>query len=142
MITDLLGSPSPKQMCHLTCRAVVKELLSQEKPPRIHKLYHLSSHANHYAVHLLLQLFKFDPVSDSLRLGWAPADIISLSLSPRLSASHVLMHCIIHTLRRGVSVTTPPCVHAVSLVLMVTTSIHQYWSPRHLYHSTKNMRKS
>ena len=63
MITDLLGSPEPYEVHHLTSESVVKELLSQKKPSCLSQLYKLSSHTNHYTVHLLSQLLKFDPVS-------------------------------------------------------------------------------
>ena len=63
MITDLLGTPSLDNMKHITSRTAIKNLLAQQKPPAPEKLYSLSTDVSHGAVHLLLQMLVFNPVS-------------------------------------------------------------------------------
>ena len=92
MITDLLGSPSPLEVRHLTSHTVVKELLSQQKPACLGKLYKLSSHANHYTVHLLSQLLKFDPVSTWLvSVEWKCPSLF-LDQEKRITCMDALYH--------------------------------------------------
>lgn len=63
MITDLLGTPSLEDVCHITSPSAVKNLLSQSKPAALAKLYQLAPNTSHGAVHLLSQMLIFNPVS-------------------------------------------------------------------------------
>ena len=56
MITDLLGTPSLEDVCHVTSHLAVKSLLSKAKPCALGKLYALSPTTSHGAVHLLSQI--------------------------------------------------------------------------------------
>ena len=62
MVTDLLGSPSLDDVKHITSHTAVKSLLTQQKPPALHKLYSLAPTITHGAVHLLSQMLIFNPV--------------------------------------------------------------------------------
>lgn len=61
MVTDLLGSPSLDDVKHITSHTAVKSLLTQQKPPALHKLYSLAPTITHGAVHLLSQMLIFNP---------------------------------------------------------------------------------
>ena len=63
MIIDLLGSPSVEEVYHITSPSAVKNLLSQNKPAALAKLYKLAPNTSHGAVHLLSQMLVFSPVS-------------------------------------------------------------------------------
>lgn len=62
-ITDLLGTPSIDDMKYACEGAVAHMLRRSHKPPALHALYTLGSHATHDAVHLLTKMLIFDPVS-------------------------------------------------------------------------------
>ena len=149
MITDLLGSPSPNQVCHLTSHAVIKDLLSHQKPPALHNLYNLSHDASHCAVHLLSQMLKFDPVRAICQLGLPFQSSLSLSppplsLSPflRLSVYPVWMLSTIPTWKMGVFATTLTSAPVASQGLMVSTGSPLTWSHLLLCTSARSMRGS
>lgn len=63
MITDLLGTPSVEDVCHITSPSAVKKFLLTCKPQALSKLYQLAPSTSHGAVHLLSQMLIFNPVS-------------------------------------------------------------------------------
>lgn len=63
MITDLLGSPPQEDLKHITSQTSIMNLLAQKKPAALRKLYALSRNISHEAVHLLMEVLVFNPVS-------------------------------------------------------------------------------
>lgn len=61
MITDLLGTPSVEDVCHITSPSAVKKFLLTCKPAALSKLYQLAPSTSHGAVHLLSQMLIFNP---------------------------------------------------------------------------------
>lgn len=63
MITELLGSPSREDATSIVSTTALKHLFAKSKPCNLHRLYGLSCHATHEAVHLLSEMLKFSPQS-------------------------------------------------------------------------------
>uniref|UniRef100_A0A0N5AFT0 Serine/threonine kinase NLK n=1 Tax=Syphacia muris TaxID=451379 RepID=A0A0N5AFT0_9BILA len=61
IIIDLLGTPLPEEMKGACEGARNHVLRSAYRQPNIMRLYSLSHHASHEAIHLLTQLLVFDP---------------------------------------------------------------------------------
>jgi nemo like kinase len=59
-ITNLLGTPTPEEL-HCACPEARMYILKQNKKDQLNRLYSLSSHSTHEAVHLLCRFLVFDP---------------------------------------------------------------------------------